>query len=165
VDDHVRRHDGVDVVHMPLTESLDRVARYPASLGLVAVERGVADAVLAAPTLVGRRMLVATGYLSTVGPGMFTPTHGRAQEIAGQGVANPSEMLLATALLLDEGLGRPSAAFALEESLQLTLSSSHRTADMAGAGVAATTREFVDAVLGLLPSARRDTEFALGVPR
>ena len=30
---------------------------------------------------------------------------------------------------------------------------------------AATTREFVDAVLGLLPSARRDTEFALGVGR
>ena len=37
--------------------------------------------------------------------------------------------------------------------------------DAATAGVAATTREFADTVLGLLPSARRDTEFALGVGR
>jgi 3-isopropylmalate dehydrogenase len=165
VNGHARRHDGVDVVEVPLTEALDRISRDPGSLGLAAVERGVADAVLAAPALAGRRPLVATGYLSAHGPGLFMPNHGHAYDIAGQGVANPSEMLLATGLLLDEGLARPSAAVALEESLRATLRFSRRTADMAGAGLAATTREFVDAVLGLLPSARRDTEFALGVHR
>ena len=38
-----------------------------------------------------------------------------------------------------------------------------RTPDMIETGVAATTREFVDVVLGLLPAARRDTEFAAEV--
>ena len=75
-------------------------------------------------------------------------------------------MLLATALLLSEGLGRKSAAgVALEESLAAALRGSRRPLDAAATGVAATTREFVDTVLGLLPSARRDTEFALGVGR
>lgn len=162
---HAARHEGVGVQHVPLAESLARLARDPGSLGVIAVEQAVADAVAGAPALGGHRHLAATGYLSATGPGVFAPTHGHAFDIAGQGIANPSEMLVAAALMLDEGLGRRQAAVALEESLAATLVSSRRTADMAGSGVAATTGEFVDAVLGLLPSARRDTEFALGVPR
>jgi isocitrate/isopropylmalate dehydrogenase len=80
-------------------------------------------------------------------------------------VANPSEILLAAALMLGEGLGRHAAAEALEESLASALAAPRRTPDMTGAGVGATTREFVDLVLDLLPSARRDTEFAMGVAR
>jgi hypothetical protein len=37
-----------------------------------------------------------------------------------------------------------------------------RTPDLSGPGRAATTREFVDVILELLPSSRTDTEFALG---
>ena len=75
-------------------------------------------------------------------------------------------MLLATALLLAEGLGRVAAAEALEDSLTAGAPRRRgRPSEASGPGVAATTREFVDAVLGLLPSARRDTEFALGVVR
>jgi len=166
VERHGSRHDGVTVTHVTLAESLARLAADPGSLGPVVAEQAVADAVAGAPALAGgRRQLAATGYLSATGPGLFAPTHGHAHDIAGQGVANPSEMLVAAALLLDEGLGRRSAAVTLEESLRGTLLSSRRTADMAGPGVAATTGEFVDAVLGLLPSARLDIEFALGVPR
>lgn len=162
---HATRHDGVAVEHVTLAAALALLSRDPGSLGLVVVEQAVSDAVAGAPALGGRRRLAATGYLSVTGPGLFAPTHGHAHDIAGQGIANPSEMILAAALLLDEGLGRRSAAVALEESLVATLGSSRRTADMSGATPAATTREFVDAVLGLLPSARRDTEFALAVPR
>ena len=61
--------------------------------------------------------------------------------------------------------GRVAAGEALEDSLTLALRAPRRPSEVAGLGVAATTREFVDAVLGLLPSARRDTEFALGVSR
>lgn len=165
VDDHATGHQGVAVEHTTLADALARLAEDPGSLGLVVAERAVSDAVAGAPALGGRRDPGATGYLSTTGPGLFGPTHGHARDIAGQGVANPSEMLVAAALLLDEGLGRRSAAVALEESLLATLGTSRRTADMSGSGVAATTLEFMEAVLGLLPSARRDTEFALAVHR
>ena len=43
------------------------------------------------------------------GPGIFGPTHGSAPDIAGQGVPNPSGMLLAAALMLAEGLGERAA--------------------------------------------------------
>ena len=108
------------------------------------------------------RPLTATGLLSPTGPSLFGPSHGSALDIAGQGVANPSEMLLAASLMLGEGFGRRAAAETLERSVGGALSSGFSTPDMASAGVAATTREFVDVVLSLLPSARRDTEFALG---
>ena len=84
------------------------------------------------------------------GPSLFGPAQGTASDLAGHGVADPSPMLLATALLLSEGLGRVAAGEALEESLTAALQASRRPSERAGPGVTATTREFVDAVLGLL---------------
>lgn len=66
---------------------------------------------------------------------------------------------------LSEGCGRRAAGDALEESLVAALRRPRCPVGVAGPGVAVTTKEFVDAVLGLLPSVRRDTEFALGVGR
>ena len=110
---------------------------------------------------VANRSRTATGFLPASGPGLFGPTHGSARDIAGQGVANPTEMLLAVALLLGEGVGRRAAAETLEGGVSAALRRPQRTPDIADGGrLAAGTREFVDVVLGLLPSTRRDTEFA-----
>ena len=163
VDRHADRHPGVDVEHVVLPDALRRLAG--GSAGVLIAEPVLADTVAEAPRLTGRRRLVASAHLSPTGPGLFTPAEGTTSDLAGQGVADPSPMLLATALLLSEGLGRKSAGVALEESLAAALGGSRRPLDAAATGVAATTREFVDTVLGLLPSARRDTEFALGVGR
>jgi 3-isopropylmalate dehydrogenase len=163
VDRHAERHPGVDVEHVPLPAALRRLTAGP--VGVLVAEEVLGDTVAEAPRLGGRKRLVATGQLSPTGPGLFAPAQGTASDLAGQGVADPSPMLLATALLLSEGLGRMSAGVALEESLVTALLAPRRPPEVAGLGVAATTREFVDAVLGLLPSARRDTEFALGVAR
>jgi 3-isopropylmalate dehydrogenase len=155
VERHADRHPGVELEHVPLLEALRRLGA--GSAGVVAAEGVLAD------TVAGRRRLVATGWLSPDGPGLFAPVGSTTSDHAGQGVADPSPMLLATALMLSEGLGRASAGQALEESLAAALRGPRRPVEVAEPGVAATTREFVDAVLGLLPSARRDTEFALGV--
>ncbi|MCZ7589420.1 MAG: isocitrate/isopropylmalate family dehydrogenase [Gaiella sp.] len=161
VDRHADRHPGVEVQHVTLTVALRALAA--GSTGVLAAEGVLGDAVAEAPRLGGRRRLVASGHLSPTGPSLFGPAQGTASELAGHGVADPSAMLLATALLLSEGLGRTAAGEALEESLTAALRASRRPSELAGPGVAATTREFVDAVLALLRSARRDTEFALGV--
>ena len=161
VERHADRHPGVELEHVPLLQALHRLGAGPA--GVVVAEGVLGETVAAAPGLGGRRRLVATGWLSTEGPGLFAPVGSTASDHAGQGVADPSPMLLATALMLSEGLGRPVAGRALEESLAAALRGPRRPVELAAPGVAATTREFVDAVLGLLPSARRDTEFALGV--
>ena len=102
--------------------------------------------------------IVASGRLGT-GPGLFGPTHGSAPDIAGQGVANPSGMLLAAALMLSEGLGERAAGRTLERAITHALADGWRTADVDGDGPAATTRDFNDAVLGLMPATRTDVEF------
>ena len=68
-------------------------------------------------------------------------------------------MLLAAALMLGEGLGERSAARTIEGALKDTLREGVRPVDMTGEGVAASTREFMDAVMAALPTARTDTEF------
>lgn len=161
LDAHAELHPGVDVEHVTLPTALRRLGGGTA--GVLVAEPLLAETVAEAPRLQGHRRLVASAQLSPSGPGLFAPAETTVSDDAGHGVADPSPILLATALLLSEGLGRHAAAVALEESLVAALRGPRKPLDAAATGVAATTREFVDAVLGLLPSARRDTEFALGV--
>jgi len=162
VDRVAESHHGVAVRHLALAQALHELAESPATLRVIVTQRPLAEALADAPRLRGSRSRTATGFLSPSGPGLFGPTHGSAHDIAGQGVANPTEMLLAVALLLGEGLGRHAASETLEGSIAAALRRPERTPDLADGGhLASGTREFVDVVLGLLPSARRDTEFAL----
>ena len=48
--------------------------------------------------------------------GMYEPIHGSAPDIAGQGKANPSAMILSLAMLLRHSLGREEDAVRIEKS-------------------------------------------------
>jgi 3-isopropylmalate dehydrogenase len=154
------RHPGVQVETLSLSEALPLLMTEPDRFCVVATQQSHAQVIadLAAFSRNGSR-IVASGRLSQTGPGIFGPTHGSAPEIAGQGVANPSGILLAASLMLGEGLGELAAARTLERAVSHALASGVRTADLAGLGPASTTRDFMDAVLELMPSARTDVEF------
>jgi isocitrate/isopropylmalate dehydrogenase len=68
-------------------------------------------------------------------------------------------MLLAAALMLSEGLGERTAGRTLERAVSHAIADGWRTADLQGRGLASTTRDFMDAVLDLMPTARTDVEF------
>ena len=155
------RWDGVVVGRHRFEEALGGLLRDPAGFDVLVSEHAFAEALAgtAASVHEGTR-LVASGRLGADGKGVFGPTHGSAPQLAGQGVANPSAMLLAAALLLGEGLGERSAARTLERAVVEALGNGVRTPDLVSAGAGATTREFMDALLASLPSARLDTEFA-----
>ncbi len=133
----------------------------PERFCVVVTQRSHAELVsdLAASGRNGSR-IVASGRLSRNGPGIFGPTHGSAPDIAGQGVANPSGILLAAALMLSEGLGERPAGRTLERAVSGALADGWRTPDLGGRRTAATTRDFMDAVLELMPTTRTDFEFA-----
>ena len=103
--------------------------------------------------------VVAWGRLAGNGPGVFTPGHDKAHEEAGQGVANPSAMLLAVATMLGEGLGEHAAADTLARAVTHACGNGVRTLDRLLRGVAATTRQFTDAVLSELPVVHANAEF------
>ena len=156
------RHPGIAVRHLTLAEALPVLATEPAQLDVLVTERILAEPI-ADVAGEGSGAVIARGFLAERGPGLFGPTHGPALDIAGQGVANPSGILLAVALLLGDGLGRRAAAETLVGSVTGALSSPSVPADVSGERPGATTREFADVVLGLLPSSRTDYEFEVRV--
>jgi 3-isopropylmalate dehydrogenase len=155
------RREGVLVEESRFEAAVTGLLRDPAGFDVIVSEQPFAEALAstAAYAHEGTRM-VASGRLGADGKGVFGPTHGSAPAIAGQGVANPSAMLLAAALVLGEGLGERSAARTLEHAVVETLGNGVRTPDMVSSGAGATTRQFMDTLLASLPSARLDTEFA-----
>jgi 3-isopropylmalate dehydrogenase len=154
------RREGVHVEHARFEAAVTGLLRDPSRYDVIASEQPFAEALASTAAFAheGTR-LVASGRVGPDGKGVFGPTHGSALEIAGQGVANPSAMLLSVALLLGEGLGERSAARTLERGVLEALETGMRTPDMVSSGAGATTREFTDALLATLPSARSDAEF------
>ena len=161
VESAAERREGVHVEHARFEAAVTGLLRDPSRYDVIASEQPFAEALASTAAFAheGER-LVASGRVGPNGKGVFGPTHGSALEIAGQGVANPSAMLLAVALLLSEGLGERSAARTLERGVVEMLETGVCTPDMVSSGAGATTREFTDALLATLPSARSDAEFA-----
>jgi len=101
------------------------------------------------------RRVLAWGRLAANGPGIFGPSHGSAVDIAGQGVADPSSMLLAAALMLGEGLGERGAAATLSSAVSYVRGTEARRA----VGTVSMSTELTDAVLARLPQSHSNAEF------
>ena len=93
---------------------------------------------------------VAWGRLAPTAPSIFGPAHGVADSLAGHGVADPSSMLLAAALMLAEGLGERSGAATLSGAVGLAGGDDARRPS---------TRGHADLVLSQLPVTAANAEF------
>ena len=101
------------------------------------------------------RRLLAWGRLAGEGPGIFGPSHGTAVDIAGQGVADPSSMLLAAALMLGEGLGEQGASATLSSAVSYVRGSD----TLRSVSTVSMSSELTDAVLARLPQSHSNAEF------
>ncbi|MFB6309235.1 MAG: isocitrate/isopropylmalate family dehydrogenase [Haloarculaceae archaeon] len=70
---------------------------------------------------------------ANVGPdnALFEPVHGSAPDIAGEGIANPSAMILSAAMLLDH-LGYDEAGDRVRAAVETVLAEGPRTPDLGG---------------------------------
>ena len=153
------RHDGVLVEELSMRTAVEGLAFDPDRFDVVLTPAPMAEALVGIIARGRVPRIVASGRLASTGPSVFAPVHGAVADIAGQGVANPASMLLATALMLGEGLGERGAAETLAGAVLEACSSGAGTPDMVTTGVGATTREFADVVLSELPSALTNAEF------
>jgi isocitrate/isopropylmalate dehydrogenase len=80
---------------------------------------------------------------------VFAPGRTAPDDVAGFGVVDPTGMLLATSLMLAEGLQRRSASRTLECAVGVAVDRSRHADD---------TRAFTDAVIELLPQSRTDVD-------
>ena len=75
---------------------------------------------------------------------VYEAVHGSAPDIAGKGIANPTALILSSALMLDD-LGESQAAAKVRGAVERVLAAGKvRTGDLGGR---ATTREYVDALV------------------
>ncbi len=74
---------------------------------------------------------------------IFEAVHGSAPDIAGQGIANPSALILAACMLL-EHIGQLEVAGRIRDALLAALQGDVRTRDLGGK---ATTQEFADRII------------------
>jgi 3-isopropylmalate dehydrogenase len=144
------RWDGLDVEEAGLGETLVRLREDPASLDVIVTEAHLVDGLVdAAAAFAGSRAAVAHAWLPDDGPGVFAPGRTAPDDVAGFGVVDPTGMLLATSLMLAEGLQRRSASRTLERAVGVAVDRSRHADD---------TRAFTDAVIELLPQSRTDVD-------
>jgi 3-isopropylmalate dehydrogenase len=147
VDAEHARWPGMVVDHRTVGETLVRLRQTRCDLDIVVTEAELVEPVTdAAAHLGGSPATVADAWIAEEGPGLFIPGMSAPADDAGFGVSDPTAILLTLSLLLAEGLQRRSAARTLERAVA------------AATPVAAGTRSFTDAVLGLLPDVRTDLE-------
>lgn len=77
---------------------------------------------------------------------IFEAVHGSAPDIAGKGIANPSALLLAAAMMLDH-VGEQARASRIRQALETTLAGGVMTGDLGGS---ANTQTFTQAVIANL---------------
>jgi 3-isopropylmalate dehydrogenase len=148
VEDEASRWSGLQVDVAPLSEALVRLRERPDTLDVVVTEARCVEALIYAAThFAGAQGSLAQAWLPDEGPGVFFPGSTEPADVAGLGVVDPKGMLLATSLMLAEGLKRRSASRTLERAVGAA--SSRHTRD---------TREFTDAVIALMPQARTDVD-------
>jgi 3-isopropylmalate dehydrogenase len=153
------RHDGVHAEELTVKAAIRDLAFEPERFDVVVTPAHYAEALLGLLAHGSAPRVAASSRLAGTGPGVFAPAHGAAEDIAGQGVANPASMLLAAALMLGEGLGERRAAETLTNAVLDASANGVRTPDLVTVGVGATTREFADVVISHLPHAMTTSEF------
>jgi isocitrate/isopropylmalate dehydrogenase len=144
------RWDGLEAEEASLGDALVRLRDDPESVDVVVTEAHLVDAVVdAAAAFAGSRAVVAHAWLPDEGPGVFAPGSTEPDDDAGFGVVDPTGMLLATSLMLAEGLSRRSASRTLERAVGNATGANGHHRD---------TRAFTDAVIDLLPQSRTDVD-------
>ncbi len=78
---------------------------------------------------------------------LFEPVHGSAPDIAGDGIANPTAMILSAAMMLDH-LGYPDEAARVREAVETVLADGPRTPDLGGDGTTTDVTEAIVKTLG-----------------
>lgn len=80
---------------------------------------------------------------------MFEAVHGSAPDIAGKNLANPTALVLSSAMMLRH-IGEGEAASSIEQAILVTLEEGVRTGDMQGRHPAVSTSQFTDAIIANL---------------
>lgn len=145
-------YEDVELEHLLVDACTMHLLTRPASFDVIVAGNMFGDILSdEASVLAGSLGMLPSASLGEGTFGLYEPVHGSAPDIAGQGKANPTGMILSAAMMLRYSLGLTREADAVEQAVEKTLEAGLRTADIAGTDeTVATTRVFTDAVVANL---------------
>lgn len=140
----------VELSHMYVDNAAMQLVRNPGQFDVVLTGNIFGDILSdQASMCVGSIGLLASASLGTGTKGLYEPIHGSAPDIAGQGIANPSAMILSAAMMLRHSFGMENEALRIEQAVGDVLQQGLLGQDLGGN---ATTKEIGDAVVSRLVS-------------
>ena len=145
VNEVAKDYPEVEVEHMLVDNCAMQLVKDPRQFDVILTENMFGDILSDEASMVtGSIGMLSSASLREDKLGMYEPSHGSAPDIAGKGIANPSALLLAFALML-EALGKLDDANKLREALAAVVEEGTIvTPDIGGS---ASTDEFTAAII------------------
>lgn len=138
----------VELSHMYVDNAAMQLVRNPGQFDVVVTGNLFGDILSdQASMCVGSIGLLASASLGEGTKGLYEPIHGSAPDIAGQGIANPSAMILSAAMMLRHSFGMDAEAGRIEAAVAAVLQQGVLGHDLGGH---ASTSEIGDAVVAQL---------------
>ena len=135
--------DGLETNYLHMDAALMMMIMYPERFDVIVTENLFGDVMSdAAAGLVGG-LGVAPGACYGDEYALFEAVHGSAPDIAGRGIANPTALILSSAMMLEYD-GFHHEAQLIRETVLRTILEGDRTGDMGGT---LNTEQFTDAIL------------------
>jgi 3-isopropylmalate dehydrogenase len=120
----------VTVEHMLVDNCAMQLLRRPTDFDVIVTENMFGDILSdEAAMLTGSIGMLPSASLGEGSQGFYEPVHGSAPDIAGQGVANPTAMILSAALMLRYSFDENEAATAIEKAVETVIQQGYRTQD------------------------------------
>ncbi|MEO0440367.1 MAG: 3-isopropylmalate dehydrogenase [Pseudomonadota bacterium] len=150
VEEIAPEYPDVELSHMYVDNAAMQLVRNPGQFDVMLTGNIFGDILSdQASMCVGSIGLLASASLGTGTRGLYEPIHGSAPDIAGQGIANPSAMILSAAMMLRHSFGMEAEAARLEAAVAQVLEQGVLGHDLGGS---ASTSEIGDAVVAQLAS-------------
>ena len=147
---HDADYQDVTLSHMYADNCAMQLVRRPAQFDVIVTDNLFGDLLSdCAAMLTGSLGMLPSASLGAADASgrrkaLYEPVHGSAPDIAGRGIANPTALLLATAMMLDH-CRLPELATRLRKAIDATLNVDRvRTGDLGGS---ANTASFVAALV------------------
>ena len=138
----------VELSHMYVDNAAMQLVRNPGQFDVVVTGNLFGDILSdQASMCVGSIGLLASASLGEGTKGLYEPIHGSAPDIAGQGIANPSAMILSAAMMLRHSFAMDAEADRIEAAVAAVLAQGVLGHDLGGT---ASTSEIGDAVVAQL---------------
>lgn len=140
----------IELNHMYVDNAAMQMVRNPGQFDVMLTGNLFGDILSdQASMCVGSIGLLASASLGTDTKGLYEPIHGSAPDIAGQGIANPSAMILSAAMMLRHSFAMEAEAVKIEQAVAAVLKQGVLGHDLGGS---ASTTDIGSAVVAQLAS-------------